>query len=466
MKTRATRSIRLVKPAPGPEAAFQIERLRLERLLTDGVTGLTLHTLADLRNERVPHLGIIYLQLGRFAGVESLYGWELYDKVLRLTTASLREDLEASRLKPMLLAMSFNGADGFFLLFDVLAKPGAKNGPALEGEAERFRQGIVRRLKQGFGRTAVDLMNVYASSLVVPDDPRVRPSRNLARALAGAARNVDARETGEKQGQIAVLKQILTHRKVRVVYQPVFDLADGSILGHEALIRGPVGTELEQPDALFAAARECDMRLELENLCLETVFANLPRAAQQGLLFVNASARLVTHPVFLDERNLAEMRRVHPAIVIELSEKEIVGDYADFRDVLERLRTAGFRLAIDDAGSGYSGLESILQLRPEFIKVANSIVYNLHLDTIKREIILVLASLGRQINAPLIAEGIETQEELKSLAGLGVPYGQGYLIGRPSGRIGGAPAVPREDSQPVVRVTSKAAARTSTRGKR
>ena len=179
---------------------------------------------------------------------------------------------------------------------------------------------------------------------------------------------------------------------------------------------------------------------------------------------MNASARLVTHPVFLDDRNLAEMRRVHPQIVIELSEKEIVGDYADFREVLERLRASGLRLAIDDAGSGYSGLESILQLRPEFIKVANSIVYNLHLDTIKREIISALASLSRQINAPLIAEGIETPEELKSLTSLGVPYGQGFLIGRPSRRIGSAPAVPREDTRSS-RVEVKAVSRKS-HGKR
>jgi EAL domain-containing protein (putative c-di-GMP-specific phosphodiesterase class I) len=466
MRTRATRSMKLVRPASGPQAAFEIERLRRERLVTDSVTGLTLHAVADLRNERVPHLGIIYLQLGRFAGVESLYGWELYDKVLRLTTESLKGDLTSSPLKSMLLGMPFNGADGFFMLFALPAKPGTRNGSSLEAEAERFRQGILRRLKQTFGRTAVDLMSVYASSLVVSDDPRVRPSRALARALAEAARNVDASETGEKQAQIVVLKNILTRRRVRVVYQPVFDLRDGSILGHEALIRGPTGSKLESPDALFAAAGACDMRLELENLCLETVFGNLPRAAQHGLLFVNASARLVTHPVFLNERNLAEMRRAHPQVVIELSEKEIVGDYADFREVLERLRTSGLRLAIDDAGSGYSGLESILQLRPEFIKVANSIVYNLHLDTIKREIISALASLGRQVNAPLIAEGIETPEELKSLTGLGVPYGQGYFIGRPSGRIGSPPAVPREEERAGVRVRTKTPSRTSSSAKR
>src|SRR4029078_4175554 len=101
-------------------------------------------------------------------------------------------------------------------------------------------------------------------------------------------------------------------------------------------------------------------------------------------------------------------------------------------------RQPGLQIAIDDAGSGYSGLESILQLRPEDIKVADSIVHRLHQDTIKREIITAFASLGRQINASLVAEGIEEREELESLLALGVGYGQGFLLGRPRRRMAAA----------------------------
>jgi EAL domain-containing protein (putative c-di-GMP-specific phosphodiesterase class I) len=177
------------------------------------------------------------------------------------------------------------------------------------------------------------------------------------------------------------------------------------------------------------------MSLELENLCLETIFGRLPRALLRQRLFVNASAKLLTHSVFLDQRNLDEIRRVHPRVIIEISEKEVVGDYVAFRETIDQLRSSGLQIAIDDAGSGYSGLESILQLRPEYIKVANSIVHNLHQDGIKREIIMALSSLGRQINAEIVAEGIEQPEEVESLMKLGVAYGQGYLLGRPSARL-------------------------------
>jgi EAL domain-containing protein (putative c-di-GMP-specific phosphodiesterase class I) len=433
--TRAQRPdpLKLVSERSSVEVP-EIERLRLESVLHDAVTGLTLHPFADLKGERVANLGVVYIQLGRFAGVESLYGWELYDRILRVTAASLREDITASPLAPGLLVMSFNGSDGVFLLFDVARRAPGRRGVTLEAEAARLRQGVGRRLKQALGRSAVDLMHIHATALVVPDDPRVRPSRQVMRALAEAARLADARESGEKKSFVERLKALLSAKRLRAVFQPIVGVTSGEVLGYEALIRGPAGHELEMPDELFAVAREGDVLLELESLCVETVFSSLPQAARKKRLFVNASARLLTHSVFLDDRNLAEMGRVHGDIVLELSEKEVVFNYPAFREVVGRLRAAGFGFAIDDAGSGYSGLESIVQLRPEYVKVAHTLISGLDKDRIKREIVGSLAALGERIDAELIAEGIETQGELESLRGLGVPWGQGFLFGRPAAR--------------------------------
>jgi EAL domain-containing protein (putative c-di-GMP-specific phosphodiesterase class I) len=414
-----------------PPMVDELERLRLQRILSDWITGLPLYPVADLRNERVANLGVIYLQLGRFAGVESVYGWELYDQVLRCVTESLQADVETSPLRTSFLSIQFTGCDGFYLLFDVV--PGGDPQLRLEKEAVRLRDGATRRLSQRLGRTIVELMAVHCSAVCVPDDPRARPSRNVIRGLREAARLVETRETAERLKLISTCRGVLAGRKLHAVYQPVVSIKDSGIVGYEALIRGPVG-ELERPDVLFAVAHEADMTLELESLCLETIFAKVPRAIAGKKLFVNASPRLLGHSVFLDERNLASMRRAHPDVVVEVSEKEVVHDYPAFRETLDRLRHAGLQIAIDDAGSGYSGLESILQLRPEYIKVATSIVRNLHTDTIKRQVITALASLGEQIQAPLIAEGIEQPEELHSLLSLGVRMGQGFLLGRPQVR--------------------------------
>jgi EAL domain-containing protein (putative c-di-GMP-specific phosphodiesterase class I) len=177
------------------------------------------------------------------------------------------------------------------------------------------------------------------------------------------------------------------------------------------------------------------MDVETESLCLETIFARLPRAVAARRLFVNASATLLRHPIFLNSRNLTAINKSHPDVVIEISEKEVVGDYASFRDILDVLRGAKLKIAIDDAGSGYSGLETILYLRPDYIKVADSLVRGLETDPIKREIIASLASIGRRINATLIAEGIEREEEHRALVDLDIEYGQGFLLGRPSFQV-------------------------------
>ena len=398
----------------------------------DPVTGLPVDALAAVGGRRFTRLGVVYLQIGRFTGVEGLYGFQLYDRILALASESLRADVERSSLRARLVSVLFSGADGFYVLFDLPSKEHSQLGSLLDDEASRLRDGIVRVLARSLGRTTANLLTVQASALRITHDPRVRPERNLLRALAEASRLVAVRETRERRSLLARFRALVISRELKPRFQPVVDIAAGKVIGYEALIRGPEGSDLESPDVLFAAAREGGLELELESLCLERIFENLPRATRDKTLFVNASSRLLAHASFLDERNLAHLHRAHPDIVVEISEKEVVWDYASFRETLDRVRASGLEIAIDDAGSGYSGLESILQIRPRYIKVAESIVKGLEADPIKREIILALQSLARQIDASLVAEGIERPEEKKALIALGVAYGQGFLFGAPA----------------------------------
>jgi EAL domain-containing protein (putative c-di-GMP-specific phosphodiesterase class I) len=434
---RRTGEVRLVPPAPAPEdpAGKSVERLRQERLVYDGVTGLPLHPFEDPERvnavERIERLGVIYLQIGKFFGFEELYGWELYDRVLVTVAEGLREDIQASRLSSHFVSLRFSGSDGFYLLFDLPAPARGRTPPPLEHEALRLQERAMRRLRQTFGGTTVDLMSVHVSSVLADDNPRVRPSRQLVRNLTEAAKIVSQRQTREKLDLCAELKGVIGRRKLKAAFQPVRHLPDGEILGYEALIRGPEGSSLESPSVLFAVAHENEMSVELETLCLDTIFRSLPRSVNSGRLFVNASSRLLRHPIFLDDRNLKAINRSHTDVVVEISEKEMVGDYGTFAEIVRTIRGSKLKIAIDDAGSGYSGLETILNLRPDYIKVAESLVRNLETDPIKREIIASLAAIGGRIGAIVIAEGVEREEELKALVDLGIPYGQGFLLGRP-----------------------------------
>jgi EAL domain-containing protein (putative c-di-GMP-specific phosphodiesterase class I) len=347
----------------------------------------------------------------------------------------LKEDAANSRFCDSLLSIRFSGSDGFYILFALPTQGRGRFGSALEEEATRFQANATRRLRETFGGTTGDLMSVHASSLTALDNPRSRPSRHLVRTLAEAAKIVTQKQTRDKIDLYADLKGIISEKTLKAAFQPVCRLSDGAVIGYEALIRGPQGSALERPNALFAVAHQNDLDVELESLCLETIFARLPRAVSSRRIFVNASATLLRHPIFLNPRNLTAIAKTHPDVVIEVSEKEVLGDYASFRGILEVVRKAGFKIAMDDAGSGYSGLETILYLRPDYIKIADSLVRRLESDPIKREIIASLASIGRRIQAEMIAEGIERDEELRALSKLEIDYGQGFLLGRPSFQV-------------------------------
>jgi EAL domain-containing protein (putative c-di-GMP-specific phosphodiesterase class I)/GGDEF domain-containing protein len=435
---RSTPPVRLIRTIPDPEpenSEETVARMRRDRVIYDGVTGLPIHPFDDPEraHERIAHLAVIYLQIGKFFGFEELYGWELYDRVLVVVSQGLRADVEASRFAPHLYSIRYSGSDGFYVLYSMPA-PGRGRGPSLENEAARLQGNAVKRLRTAFGGTAVDLMTVHASSLVASDNPRVRSSRHVVRQLSEAVKIVSQRQTREKLDLCVQLKRVIGQKQLRPAFQPLRHLSDDEVIGWEALIRGPQGTPFERPNVLFAVAQENDMEVELETLCLETIFRGLPRGIGTRRLFVNASSTLLRHPVFLDERNLTAINRSHGDVVIEISEKEMV-DYSSFGDILAAVRGAGLKIAIDDAGSGYSGLEAILNLRPDYIKVADSLVRRLETDPIKREIITSLASIGRRIEATLVAEGIEREEEREALIELGVEYGQGFLLGRPAFQI-------------------------------
>jgi EAL domain-containing protein (putative c-di-GMP-specific phosphodiesterase class I) len=422
--------------ASGVEA---VEELRRERIFYDGVTGLPIHPFEapERIDQRIDNLGVIYLQIGKFFGFEELFGWEHYDRILSTVAEVLQDDVRGSRFAPHVHSIRFSGADGFFVLYDLPIAGRGRLPTSLEEEASRLRASVGKRLRQTFDGQTGDYITVLGSSLTAVDNARVRPSRHIIRTLQEAVKIVTQRQTHEKLELFAGLKNVIGRRQLRPAFQPVRHLPDGAIMGYEALIRGPQGTNLEPPTMLFAIAHENEMRVELETLCLETIFANLPRAVGERTLFVNASAMLLRHPIFLDERNLAGINRSHGDVVIEISEKEMVHDYDTFQEVLQLVRKARLKIAIDDAGSGYSGLEAILHLKPDYIKVADSLVRNLHNDPIKREIITSLSAIGNRIGAAVIAEGIEVEAERKTLVDLEIAFGQGFLLGRPAFQVSG-----------------------------
>lgn len=230
--------------------------------------------------------------------------------------------------------------------------------------------------------------------------------------------------------------QILSRRALRAHFQPIASLADGTVLAHEALIRGPTGSPFEAPDALFRMARDEGRETELERACLtEVVRAWLAQQPEQRL-FVNLSARAIVEMVgqlsiggVMDALHVAGVAA--SAVVVEITEHEQVGDPAEFIAIASALRAAGLRFALDDFGSGHSSLRLWAELRPEFVKIDKYFVREVDAYAVKVQTLKGLTRFAETFGTHLVAEGIETDAELQIVRDLGIAFGQGYFLGRP-----------------------------------
>jgi EAL domain-containing protein (putative c-di-GMP-specific phosphodiesterase class I)/GGDEF domain-containing protein len=244
----------------------------------------------------------------------------------------------------------------------------------------------------------------------------------------------------ENIAELNALLEVIVNRRLHTQFQPIVSLRDGQVFGYEALIRGPKGGLLRRPGDLCHAAEKARMVTWFDLACLEQIFQ---QASQQGirhLLFVNMEAEGLAS-MDLQDRSLAMRAREHgltPAqIVIEITERQTVGDFPRLISDIGRLREEGFKIAVDDAGAGYNSLHAIAELRPDFVKIDRNLVRNLDVNGERRALLATLVRYARQIGTAVLGEGAETREELVTLIDLGVTYCQGYLLGKPADSLRG-----------------------------
>ncbi|HVK05343.1 MAG TPA: bifunctional diguanylate cyclase/phosphodiesterase [Armatimonadaceae bacterium] len=252
----------------------------------------------------------------------------------------------------------------------------------------------------------------------------------------------------QQQHPVDALLRVLVEESLTAVFQPVVSLRDGSILGHEALVRGAEASPLARPDDIFACATRMGLLFEVDTLCQRIALATARDRGltRDGTLFVNI------HPASLRERafhgsplvRAVEEYGFSPSqVVIELTERQAIHDFAAFERALRAYRDAGFRIAVDDAGAGYSSLQAIAEVSPDFIKVDRSLVRGIDTAQNRRALLAVVSQFASQIGTRLIAEGIETMAEMATLIELGIEFGQGFYLARPG-------AVPEGQMSPEV----------------
>ncbi len=228
--------------------------------------------------------------------------------------------------------------------------------------------------------------------------------------------------------------QILNNEDIKTVFQPIISLKDGSVLGHEALSRGPEGTALENPSMLFDIARIHDKLWELEFLCRIKALENASKHCLGKQLFINVDPAVINDDKFkkgFTKDFLTGYNLDVQNIVFEITERHTIKYYKSFRKTIDNYKNQGYRIAIDDMGSGYSGLTTIAEIHPHYIKLDMNLIRNIDKDGLKSALVKTLFDFGLVTDIILIAEGIETEDELCALIDIGIDYGQGYLIQKP-----------------------------------
>nr|WP_255644942.1 EAL domain-containing protein [Actinoplanes polyasparticus] len=266
------------------------------------------------------------------------------------------------------------------------------------------------------------------------DIPAARYMSMLADLIGdhlGSAATLATRETRQAE---AVVRDILRTSAVRTVVQPVVRLADGATVAFEALSRFEPAT-FATPDRAFAAAAVCGLSIDLELLALEHALRLRDALPAEMWLGINLSPEAVSTSAARDLLLPHAGRRIG----VELTEHTPVGDYDELNAHLAPLRAAGIQVVVDDAGAGFASLNHILQLRPDTIKLDISLVRGVHQDPVRRALARSLVGFAGEIGAALLAEGVETPAERDALQEIGVPFGQGYLWGRPQAPSGSRP---------------------------
>jgi len=250
--------------------------------------------------------------------------------------------------------------------------------------------------------------------VLIPDDePDVREALAERRAM-------------EDRRWARRIRGVIARGGPALAFQPIVDLRTREAVGFEALAR--FSSPPSSPEAWFGRAARTGLLVELELAAARRALSRLPELPAGVFLALNASPRTIRSAAFAEVLLTAGAA---DRLVVELTERAEGRDLAAVSGALEALRREGVRVAIDDLISGRGALEALAAIRPDLAKLDISLTRGIDADAVRKTLVSALSSLAASMGARIVAEGIESAAELAVLRSLGVPLGQGFLLGRP-----------------------------------
>jgi len=381
------------------------------------------------------HVGLLVLDASPLAAIEDEYGSQAYEGVRERVFKILDEQKGKDYRNGDILALDQpRGLRFLFFLERKRRRAVASSVADMRAARGRLMASLVDKLARASHPFLKPPPRLEVGYGVAVYNPLLHPGRMVERAIQEALVQAAHQRKSDEQLVLERLQDILLRENVVTNYQPILRMKEGTVLGCEALSRGPRGSGLETPDALFAAAKEHNLLVELDRLCRRRALLNSGRVSSNAKIFVNTLPATMRDPQFRGKPliELLGKAQVSPdRIVIEITEKEMIDNHSLFREAMGSFTDLGMTFAVDDVGAGYPGLESIAKLKPSFLKIDIALVRDVHVSMVNRAMVKAIVTLGHGIGATVIAEGIESEDEAQTLRAMGVDFGQGYYLARP-----------------------------------
>ena len=240
------------------------------------------------------------------------------------------------------------------------------------------------------------------------------------------------------------LLNVIQTNRMQTFFQPILSLNNGATIGYEILNRPEATKNFPTTDSFYDYVGESEHIFMVEsfirNLALKRYHEQVKQLQENkdSFIFLNIHPQVLADPNYQARTtiNLLAKHNISPKqVVLELTEKKAGINYSQFMKLVEHYREQGFRIAVDDAGTGYNSLQTLLYLNPEFIKIDKSLIRNIEKSPRKQYLVELILDFANKSTTKVIAEGIETVSEYTLLREMGIDLGQGYAIGKPSGTL-------------------------------
>ena len=389
--------------------------------------------------ERDRSLSCLYIDLSALGRIEIEHGVPKHAEVLE-SVGLLLEAARGERLRRDDIICRAEHGDAYVCFLS----PSRTRAATLAADLEAVAARVEDLLEQGLADEVHGLIRERPRIPVgfsrVLKNPMLRAEKLIDRLMSEARNAAELHRQRAMQRDKNLVQEIILHDQVGPVYQPIVHLDSAEVFGYESLSRGPAGTSLESPAALFTIADDVNLTFELDRACFRGALRGAVGLEPVHRLFVNLLPLSFYDPSFIESEvsKLLHAAGLTPShVVFEITERLAIENFSSFRRALASYTEMGFGVAIDDVGTRHSNLESVMALRPHFIKISDILTRGVSRSTVKREMLRSLGRIAQTIDAVVVAEGIETPDDLAVLVDLGVRYGQGFFLGRPG------PAFPR-----------------------